>query len=388
MKKVLAVLLIALFGIGIFLYLGFAAKAQHIYLGMYWIAGSVSDPDNQGTEGRKVVFYKERTDDGFSDDVVGAPGLAGQDGESIINAFEDWRMVITPGTYLVAIVNDNPDDMANGYGAGPVEITVTGKGYDTVNLELALGAGIGDPGERASAYAPQIDDVYFGNRKYQWELAETKGEDFEFVISTQPKISAKITAAAGLNTSSIFMVVREGSGEAMGEESISLGQASKVTASGPAALPTEVDFVIDYFNEGKTLPDGKGIPITFRASNAYGTTTRVARVDVFGGEAGVRGQILTFPSPLRFSAHGELTIQYVLTKDVNTNIYLVDVSGRIVKKFVNYARQEGGSAGLNKVTWNLVTDQGGRVASGIYVISLVNRENGKLLGKGKATFLP
>jgi hypothetical protein len=386
MKKFVIISLIAILGLGMLAFT-FAAKAQMVYLATYWVAGSVSDPDSRGTEGRRVVFWRDDPleNNGFADDLVGPPGLSGRPNEFMFNAREDWRMYVTSGPHKIAIVNDNPSDPASGYGAGPVDVTITGTGYDIFNLTLEQGAGIVDPGERAHGLAPIIEDVYFGNRKYQWDLAETK-EDFEFVISPQPRISAKIVSAAGLHTNSIFMVVKEGSPE--GEESFGLSQASKVTASGPSAAPTEVDFVIDYFNEGKTLSDGKGIPITFRASNAYGTTTRVARVDVFGGEAGVRGQILTFPSPLRLTAQGELTIQYILTKDVNTNIFIFDVSGRIVKKFVLYARQEGGSAGLNKVTWNLVTDQGGRVASGIYVISLVNRENGKLLGKGKATFLP
>jgi len=387
MKKFIVISLIAILGLGI-LAVNFAAKAQLVYLATYWVAGTVSDPDNQGTEGRRVVFWKDDppANNGFADDVVGPPGLSARPNEFMMNANEDWRMYVTPGPYKIAIVNDNPENMAEGYGAGPDDVTITGTGYDIFNLTLEKGAGILDPGARQDPLAPIIEDVYFGNRKYQWDLAETKGEDFEFVISPQPKISATITSAAGIQASSVFVIVQEGVADL--EQSFSLSEVSKVTASGPTDLPTEIIFTIDYFNEGKYIPDGNAIPVTFRASNAYGTTTRVARVDVFGGEAGVRGQILTFPSPLRFSASGELTIQYVLTKDINTDIYIVDVSGRIVKKFVNYARQEGGSAGLNKVTWDLRTDQGSRVASGIYVISLVNRENGKLLGKGKATFLP
>jgi hypothetical protein len=97
---------------------------------------------------------------------------------------------------------------------------------------------------------------------------------------------------------------------------------------------------------------------------------------------------LTFPSPVRLKSDKSVYFQYVLSRDANIEIYVIDVSARVVKKFFAAGGSEGGSAGVNKLTWDLMTDQGSLVASGIYVFSLVDRDSGKLLGKGKFTALP
>ena len=103
---------------------------------------------------------------GYADDLVGV-GLSGRANEYMMNAYEDYRLVIAPGKYYVAIVNDNPGDMANGYGA-LVEVTVTGNGYDIApDLVLAKGAGISPPAERPDPLAellPKIENIRFGKR--------------------------------------------------------------------------------------------------------------------------------------------------------------------------------------------------------------------------------
>lgn len=371
------IVVIALIGIGI-LGLGFmAAKAQQVYLGMYWIAGGVSDPNNVGTEGRKVVFYKDDPANGFADDIVGIAGLAGRSAEYALNAFEDYRLPITPGTYKAAIVKGEDN-----YGADPVEVIVTGNGYDlaSTNLVLMFGAGIGDPGSRLSDLAPKFTDIRFGKRLYQRELV-AKGQ--EFIVSAQPRISAIAVSSAGLDTSKISMVVNEGTANA---KTYAISQA-KVTAAGPTAAPTEVSMIYDLYNLGETLPEGKQ-DIRFKASNAYGSTLEICSVTVVGGEPRIVGTPITYPSPLHLKADSSVYFQYTLSADINVDIFLFDVSGRVAKKFILYARDEGGSAGVNKVTWNLITDQGAKVASGIYVFSLVNRDTGKMLGKGKFTALP
>lgn len=390
MKKVLSVLLIALFGIGI-LYLGFAARAQHFYLGMYWIAGGVTAPEGVTTADRQVVFFKGPLDNnqivgGYSDDVVGPTGLSGQPNQYIINAFEDYRLNIVPGIYQVAIPNDNPSDPASGYGADPVDVVVTGKGYEIVPVDLAitLGAGLLPPAERPEAgaeWAPRFEDIRFGKRLYQPALV-AKGQ--EFIISSQSRISAKVISEGGLDTSKIYMVVNEGTSTA---KTYSIAQTAKISAVGAADAPTEVDFVLDLFNLGETFPDGDN-EINFKATNAFGSTLEVASVTVVGGEARLIGIPITFPSPLHLMRTNSVIFQYTLTKDIPVDIFLFDVSGRVAKKITCYARDEGGSAGVNKVSWNLITDQGQKVASGIYVFTLINRETGKLLGKGKFTALP
>lgn len=390
MKKVLPVLLILLLGIGI-LYVGFAARAQHVYLGMYWIAGGVIAPEGVTTADRQVVFYKGPLDNnqivgGYADDIVGPSGLSGQPDQYIMNAFEDYRLNIVPGTYQVAIPNDNPSDPAAGYGADPVDVVVTGKGFEIVpvNLVLALDAGLLPPADRPEVgeeWAPRFEDIRFGKRLYQPALV-AKGQ--EFIISSQPRISARVISASGLDTSQIYMVINEGTSTA---KTYSIAQTAKVSAVGAAAAPTEVNFVLDLFNLGESFPDGEN-EINFKATNAYGSTIEVASVTVIGGEARLIGVPITYPSPLRLMSENSVIFQYTLSKDIPVDIYLFDVAGRVAKKITLYARDEGGSAGINKVTWNLITDQGQKVASGIYVFTLVNKETGKLLGKGKFTALP
>ncbi|MEA3494087.1 MAG: hypothetical protein U9R38_06860 [Candidatus Margulisiibacteriota bacterium] len=383
MKRYLSVLLIVLFlmaGIGSLMLVP-QARAQLVYLGMYWIAGEVEDPDGVGTDGRRVVFFKDplvsnNIEGGYADDYVGPTGLAGVADRFVLNAFEDYRMPIVPGKYFAAIVNSDVDN----YGANPVEVTVTGRGFDIApNMVLELNAGPNSPSPRGG---PEIDNIRFGNRKYQAELV-AKGQ--EFIVSSQPKISADVRSAMGLDTSKIFMVVNEGTANA---KTYTIATDAKVSvAAGTSTTPTEISFIRDFFNEGDSLPDGE-TTIAFKATNIYGSTVVDCTVTVVGGEARLIGVPLTYPSPLHLMQANSVIFQYTLSKDTPVDIFLFDVSGRIAKKITCYARDEGGSAGVNKVTWNLITDQGQKVASGIYVFSLVNRESGKLLGKGKFTALP
>ena len=364
-----------------------AASAQPVYMGLYWITGSVSDPDSVGTEGRQVCFYETLENNaivgGYADDLCGTVGLSGRANQYMINAWEDFRLLIRPGTYYVAIPNDNPADPANGYGADPVEVTVTGQGYDIVsnNLVLMRGAGIAPPGDRPSFGMPHFEDIAFGNRKYQPALV-ARGQ--EFIVSAQPRISGRAVSEYGLNTSSIAMVVGEGTTNA---KTYSIAGSYVTQTVGAADSPTSVAFTVDFLSVGDTLPEGEQ-KITFRAANAFGSTEEVVAVTVAGGEPRLIGEPITFPSPLHLKTDREVTFQYVLSHDLNTEMFVFDVSGRIVLRRPFNARQEGGSAGFNKVTWNLYTDQGSLVSSGIYVFTLVNRESGKLLGKGKFTALP
>jgi hypothetical protein len=349
---------------------------------MYWIAGSVEDPDQVGTAGRQVVFFKtlenNQVTGGYADDLVGTAGLAGRADEYMLNAYEDYRLVVAPGTYYAAIVNDNPNNPSEGYGANPVEVNLTGQGYDIANLVLEKGAGILPP---PVAGVPIFKEVRYGNRLYQPTLV-AKG--MEFVVSEQPKITTVIASDTGLNTSQIFMTVNPNTADSM---QISFSEATTTSMVGPSAAPTEVTFVYDFVSAGKALADGENI-VNFSAANAAGTAVYDSTVSVMGGEGRLIGIPLTYPSPVHLKTDKEVTVQYSLSKDMNVDIFFFDVSGRMVKKFTLYSREEGGSAGINKVTWNLITDQGQIVSSGIYLFTIVNRDDNKLLGKGKFTALP
>jgi len=362
------------------------SHAQYVYLGMYWIAGSVEDPDQVGTAGRQVVFFNALENNsivgGYADGLVGPNGLSGRDNEYMINAYayKGEPLNLLTATCYVAIPNDNPADPEEGYGANPVEVNVTGQGYDIApNLVLVKGGGILPPPVPG---VPVIEQVRYGNRIYY--EPEEKTEDWKFVVSEQPKITARISSISGLNTSSIFMNVNPDMPDSM---QIGFSQATATSMVGPAASPTEVTFVYDFFSAGKTLPDGENA-INFTAANAVGTAVYNTTVSVLGGEGRLIGIPITYPSPLELLYDREVTIQYTLSKDMNIDIFFFDVSGRMLKKFTLYEREEGGSAGINKVSWDLITLQGQKVSSGIHLFTIVNHDTNKLLGKGKFTAVP
>jgi hypothetical protein len=228
---------------------------------------------------------------------------------------------------------------------------------------------------------PRFENITFGNRKYQPALV-AKGQ--EFIVSSKPRVAARAISAFGLNLSSIAMVLNEGTANA---KTYAIGTANIVRAAGPTDAPTEVDFTYDFQQENQTLPEGTQ-SLSFRASNVYGTTIEVCAVTVAGGEPRLVGVPITFPSPLHLKTDREVVFQYTMTHDIPVEINVFDVSGKIVLRRQVGARQDGGSAGTNKITWNLMTDQGSTASSGIYVFTLINKENGKLLGKGKFTALP
>ncbi len=390
MKRFGLILLVVSFVIGSLTFVT-PASAQYVYLGMYWIAGYVEDPDNVGTEGRQVVFFKTLENNsivgGYADDVVGPDGLSGRDNEYMINAYayKGEPLDLATGLNYAAMPNDNPINPQDGYGANPVEVNVTGQGYDIApNLVLVRGGGILPPPVLG---LPVIEEVRYGNRIYYEPAVKT--EDWKFVVDEQPKVITRITSVTGLNTSKIFMNVNPNTPDSM---QIGLSEATEVTMVRPAgapatALPTEVTFVYDFKSAGKTLADGEN-KVDFSAANAAGTAVYNTVVTVMGGEGRLIGVPLTYPSPVQLKYDKEVIVQFTLNKPMPIGINFYDVSGRMVKRLSYDADTEGGSAGTNKVTWDLITDQGQIVSSGICVFTIVDLERNKVLGTGKFTAVP
>jgi hypothetical protein len=224
-----------------------------------------------------------------------------------------------------------------------------------------------------------FDYIKFGNRLYQKDLV-AKGQ--EFIVAAKPRVSAHIVSPVGLKTSSIMMVLNEGTAAS---KSFAIKAANITKATGAADAPTDLTFTYDLAAESQdALPDGTQ-KLTFKAANIYGEAVEATQVTVAGGEPRLIGVPITFPSPLNLLKDREVFIQYTMSQDINVDIHMLDVSGREVKKFVCNAGQEGGSAGVNKITWNLITEQGSKVSSGIYVFTIISRDNQKMLGKGKFT---
>lgn len=363
-----------------------AALAQEAtFTGFYPLVGSVisEDPDIS-TTGRKVVFYLDLEDPAaaFSYDYVGEPGLSGQANQYFMNAFQDYRMPVDVGRkYYIAVVKGTDN-----YGANPVEVSITGYGFERFpTLTLREGEGIDDPGFHISRFAPKIEAIWFGHRLWQPALVAL-GESF--IISDQPDIKCEISCDYGINVSSLQIIQDEGTATA---KTYNVSTSDISTIRGMAESPTEISYVYSFSEKGQNLSDGDH-SLTFKASNAYGTTIEVCAVTIKAGPVEVIGTPINYPSPIHLRTDKEVIFQYGLTKDADIDIYLFDISARIVKKISCDAGQPGGSAGgtanPNKVTWDLITDQGSKIGSGIYLWNIVDRAGNRVLNKGKLTAVP
>jgi hypothetical protein len=376
MKKFLYTLLIA-FLVSSGLSFGIQpAFAQPVYQSYYWITGTISAPGGVETNGRQVVVYQADPDDAYGDDPSGPTGLSGQANQYMVNLMEDSRMVLIVGeTYRVATVRGEDN-----YGAGPVEFTLSGNGYDVVNLTLEENRGIIAPEPRPGVgEPPRITDIYFGTRLYQPPPVIER-----FVVDQQPRVRARVTSEYGINVSRVSMVVDPGTATA---RTFAVEADNIVASSGPPSAPTDLTYELDLARLGVTLTEGAHT-FDFRAANAFGDATAAANVEVIGGEVRILDIPIVFPSPAYLRTTREITIQYTLSRATPVNINFFDVSGRVVKTIRPNIGEEGTLAGLNKVTTTLVTDQGQTFAAGIFQGIIINRENNKVLGRVKLTTLP
>jgi len=377
----------------LFLALGFSSQAQMLYNGIYWVDGRISPPANDtsvSTNGRIVVFYQTTPGDGYAMDTSGPTGLSGRTGEFMLNAMEDWRMTIAPGTYRIAIVKG-----LDNYGVNPVEVTISGKGWDTINLQLEYGAGITMPGQRVlpdwlASEIPVIESIKFDGRLYQKILVDDPSKPLKFYTSAQPKISVTVTIEGTKGIDKNRLSVEELDLATMVPTVFSYSSGKlKIDTD----LPNEVVFSLDYkdpANPPPALREGDHV-FTFSAGNDVGSTDATAKVTVKSGIE-IIGIPITYPSPLHLATQNQVTFQYGLSRDANIDIYVFDITGTVVKKLSFSAGspggQGGGSASPNRVTWNLITDQGSRLGVGIYLWEIVNRDSNKIIGKGKLPVAP
>ncbi|MBI5399263.1 hypothetical protein HZB07_01410, partial [Candidatus Saganbacteria bacterium] len=361
------------------------AWAASPYTGLYWINGAVTVGDSgAAANGRHVIFFQQLEGrnilGGWADDTSGPTGLSGRPAEFALNALQDWRLNIQPGNYFLAIPQGE-----DGFGADPVRVAVSGRGFDTQNIALVKGGGAGliVPTTRPAFGLPEISNVYIGRRLYQRSLVTPEKP---FIAAAQPKIAARAASSFGIVRDSLAMTLPVMSSTGTIAKSYALGAGLSAITAAAADVLAPVDFSVDLYDLHDRLPEGDQ-DITITAANAFGSTSEVFRVQVRGGKAALIGTPITFPSPLNLATDTKVTFQYTLSQDVPVEMFVFDISGRIVWRKLNNAREEGGSAGINKFDWNLMTDQGGKISAGIYICTLVNKDNGELLGKVKLTGL-
>lgn len=115
--------------------------AQPYFTSIYWVRGNVdrevdpAHPPLRLIEGQEVIFYQLVPDVNVTD----AVGRLSRDGDEYwLNIYGNRNITIDPDrTYFVAI----PQDPADGYGADPVEVRITGAGWEVADLTLRYGAG-------------------------------------------------------------------------------------------------------------------------------------------------------------------------------------------------------------------------------------------------------
>jgi len=233
---------------------------------------------------------------------------------------------------------------------------------------------------------PSIE-VRFGKRLYQ-ERPDGK----KFVISERPDISVTVSAAEGTALSSKIdeYSIELNPGTPLSKQlTLTQDMAQQVYASGSNKIQTySINYA--YPENVAALANGANI-FKFGAKTAgseFGiasVATSYATVEVAGGPLAVLDIPITYPSPFDMRTQSTVTIQYTLSQNADIDIYVIDVGGSRVKRFNCDSGAEGGSAGINKITWDGRNPMGMQVGNGIYVGTIVARQEGRLLAKFKLT---
>ena len=103
-------------------------------------------------------------------------------------------------------------------------------------------------------------------------------------------------------------------------------------------------------------------------------------------DKGVSGPVLTYPNPLD-PAKATARISYTLNSDTDIILYLFDTAGKIVWKADYASGLMGGKAGYNEVEWDGSDFGGRRLPNDIYLLRVVEKATGNMLGKSKVVIL-
>lgn len=368
-----------------------AAAALPPYPVDYPLTGKVTGPTGVGLGGREIRLYRDQT-----------KGMAttqtNPDGTFRLNVFDVWPDGIKVGDdYTV----DSP--VKDGAEGKPLTGKyITGYGYDALPGPLVLTVSAAPPAGPATPEtgvvpllepAPTVK-LYFGTRVYQPNIYWVKEKgDRPFIVS--PDTNLKVEAAIELpytlakDIESYKIVVDEGTSTS---RTVTLNASNIEKKSYAAGTTAAEDFITTMslkYKFDEPLLEGKhDISVTVRSSGLRGnaaTVAQLATIEVMGGPLRVIGIPITFPSPYSIIKDGTVSIQYELSANGNVTVYLTSPTGEIVKKWNCAAGTEGGSAGVNKLTWDGRSDQGYQAGNAIYLGSIISRDENRLLAKYKLT---
>ena len=354
------------------------AIGQEIFA--YWIVGNVADAaDGTKADGRKVLLYHDeaaRQHGQYAEGTI-------LNNKFILNAFNIWPMQLKFGeTYYVATALS-----ADGYGAIET-VTISGIGWDQVkDMTLAAGVGIVEA-------APIISQVKIGGRVYFKHLVERKEDPIPFVTSPVPNIEVKVEGRQdhGIDAASFKIIRDEGLATA---HTYTIPPTNFKTQAAPTGVVNSMSVAFDIPESAplaKDVTEEENHTLTFKVASmglrgAAAATEEVVRLTLAGGPLRLIGQPLVHPVPFSRTKHGKVEIQYTLSSDANLEIYLMSAGGEIIKRWTVFAGSENGQAGTNKLSWNGITDAGYAAGNGVYVGTIVSRDDNRLLGKFKLTIL-
>ena len=208
----------------------------------------------------------------------------------------------------------------------------------------------------------------------------------DFIVSANPKIGAKVNSISALDMDSIKIKINA-EGGVTSIKDIKINEANitnkEFSAKGiEAKTLTALTFAYDVPDEYK-LGDGVNT-VTFYATDVNGKmTSEVATVKVLSGPVKVIGPVLTYPSPFSPTRDKQVTIQYTLSADSNIDVFLFSPVGETVMKFNISSAQNGGSAGVNKITWDGTKPSGRIAGNGAYSGAIVAKDEGRIIAKFK-----
>lgn len=339
------------------------AQIEPPFLGFYWILGEVKDASGASANGRRIYFSNQ-----LASDTIGVPGNSGQPNRFLINAITAGVPLNYGAKYQVFT------DRVGGVGAGPYEVTITGKGYEEVGpFQLTAGGGVSDIRSIVTVKAEGTPSFksWFGSRKYQKELAEKE----EFIVPNKPKIRVEVEVNPSFqldqDPSSYQITIDEGLASSRTYR-LTEFSAGKNKVTGEIIWPDKLGPGQHTFKFRAKSFDEKNIPIE---------ATEITRVTVLGGPLRVVGLPIAYPSP--YDLRGEVTFQYTLSEDANIDLFIFNISAQIIKKFSFAKGRDGGVGQLNSVKWDGRDENGTAVPNGIYIVNIVAHDDLKVLQKLK-----
>ena len=204
---------------------------------------------------------------------------------------------------------------------------------------------------------PQISVLVNGSRITRWDI-----------INPMPEITATLTDNTTVDVSSVKLYI------------------DNITAEGAAITVIDAprSYTLRYKVPSPLEPETiRRHTIFLSVKDVLGNLSfwEAGDLRVISGPAKIMGEPLSYPEVFKPLSGNPVTIAYNLTADVDTTIFIYDISGNIVLTRKFRAGQAGGRAGYNGISWNGKTDFGQIVGNGIYIYKITSGK--KVLGAGK-----